>query len=134
MFLRITILSVFLVNTYNQGAIKNKDLGSYKWSLVKMQEESLSASPVFLQFDTAGHRFSGNAGCNKIGGNYTINDSLLTFMQVISTRMACVDEKAHERESRLLRLLNDHAYSYKINKTTLQLIDSGKVTLQFQGS
>ncbi|WP_343667432.1 META domain-containing protein [Chitinophaga sp.] len=112
---------------------KIPDLGSHRWSLVQIQHEKLDSSPVYIQFDTAAHRFNGNAGCNKMSGNYSATGSALTFAEVISTRMACVDFKANERESQLLRLLNNHTYAYDINGATLQLKDSGKVILVFKG-
>lgn len=112
---------------------KIPDLGGNRWGLVQLQQEKLDSSPVFIQFDTAAHRFNGNAGCNKISGNYTATAKMLTFDEVISTRMACLDSKANERESQLLRLLNNHAYAYDIDGATLQLKDSGKVILQFKG-
>lgn len=112
---------------------KIPDLGSHRWSLVQIQHEKLDSSPVYIQFDTAAHRFNGNAGCNKMSGNYSATGRALTFAEVISTRMACVDFKANERESQLLRLLNNHTYAYDISGSTLQLKDSGKVILIFKG-
>lgn len=112
---------------------KIPDLGGLRWGLVQLQNEKLDSSPVYIQFDTSAHRFTGNAGCNKISGNYTATDKALTFAEVISTRMACLDTRANERESQLLRLLNNHTYAYDINGATLQLKDSGKVILQFKG-
>jgi heat shock protein HslJ len=112
---------------------KVPDLGGHRWSLVQLQQETLDSSPVYIQFDTAAHRFSGNAGCNKMSGNYTASAKMLTFDEVISTRMACLDARANERESQLLRLLNNHTYAYDVNGATLQLKDSGKVILQFKG-
>lgn len=112
---------------------KVPDLGGTRWSLVQLQQEKLDSSPVFIQFDTSAHRFNGNAGCNKVSGNYTATAKTVTFDEVISTRMACIDNQANERESQLLRLLNNHMYTYEINGATLQLKDSGKVILQFKG-
>ncbi|MBP1650730.1 MAG: protein of unknown function Meta and HslJ [Bacteroidetes bacterium] len=111
---------------------KIPDLGGHRWGLVQMQNEKPDSSPVYIQFDTTAHRFSGNAGCNKMSGNYSATGKALTFEEVISTRMACVDTKANERESQLLRLLNNHTYAYDINGATLQLKDSGKVILTFK--
>lgn len=112
---------------------KIPDLGGHRWALAQLQHEKLDSSPVYIQFDTAAHRFDGNAGCNKMSGNYTATANMLTFDEVISTRMACLDTRANERESQLLRLLNNHTYAYEINGATLQLKDSGKVILQFKG-
>lgn len=112
---------------------KVPDLGGHRWSLVQFQDEKLDSSSIYIQFDTAAHHFSGNAGCNKMSGNYTATAATVTFDEVISTRMACLDTKANERESQLLRLLNNHTYAYEVNGATLQLKDSGKVILVFKG-
>jgi heat shock protein HslJ len=112
---------------------KIPDLGSHRWGLVQIQGENLDSSPVFIQFDTAEHRFVGNAGCNRMSGNYVATGQSVTFEEVISTRMACLDNKANERENQLLRLLNNHAYAFDMNGAILQLKDSGKVVLQFKG-
>lgn len=112
---------------------QSPDLASHRWGLVQLQGENLDSSPVFIQFDTAEHRFSGNAGCNRMSGNYVATGQSVSFKEVISTRMACLDTKANERESRLLGLLNNHAYAVDMNGAVLQFKDSGKVILQFKG-
>lgn len=112
---------------------KSSDLASHRWGLVQIEGEKLDSSPVFIQFDTAEHRFSGNAGCNRMSGNYVATGESVTFAEVISTRMACLDAKANERESQLLRLLNNHAYAFDMDGAMLQLKDSGKVVLEFKG-
>lgn len=112
---------------------KVPDLSGHRWGLVQIQGESLDSSPVFIQFDTAEHRFSGNAGCNKMSGNYVATGQSVKFEEVITTRMACLDTKSNERESQLLRLLNNHAYAIDMDGANLQFKDSGKVVLQFKG-
>jgi heat shock protein HslJ len=72
-----------------------------------------------------------NGGCNRLGGNYDADSLQIRFNQVISTRMACLDQAANERESAFLRLINDHTYTLDIAEQTLNLYDSGKVVLMF---
>ena len=102
-----------------------------RWGLIQLNGRTLTQSPIWLEFDTAQQRFSGNGGCNRVGGNYEADSIQIAFKQVISTRMACIDDSANERESTFLRLLNEHTYTFDIADQTLNLYDSGKVVLMF---
>jgi heat shock protein HslJ len=102
-----------------------------RWGLIQLNGRTLTQSPIWLEFDTAQKRFSGNGGCNRVGGNYEGDSAQIMFKQVISTRMACIDDSANERESTFLRLLSDHTYTFDIADQTLNLYDSGKVVLMF---
>lgn len=150
MFYKLTlILTVLLANTCNRPAVKqesatvvkespNKTGGIWhyiqrkRWRLIqlegKMQEPS---TPVWLEFDTVAHRISGNGGCNKLAGRYIVAADTISFQEVISTRMACVDAAANERESRVLRLLSDRTYTFDVADQTLQLYDSSKIIMMF---
>lgn len=102
-----------------------------RWKLLQMNGQLQEQSPIWLEFDTTAHRISGNGGCNKLAGAYNLAGDVITFRQVISTRMACVDQDANERESIFLRLLSDHAYTFDVADQTLQLYDSSKIILMF---
>lgn len=102
-----------------------------RWSLIQLNGTTLTQSAIWLEFDTAQKRFSGHGGCNRVGGNYEADSAQIQFKQVISTRMACLDNTANERESTFLRLLNEHTYTFDIADQTLNLYDSGKVVLMF---
>ena len=102
-----------------------------RWNLIQLNGTTLTQSPIWLEFDTAQQRFSGNGGCNRLSGNYESDSAQIAFKQVVSTRMACLDDTANERESTFLRLLNDHTYTFDIADQTLNLYDSGKVVLMF---
>lgn len=102
-----------------------------RWNLIQLNGTTLTQSPIWLEFDTAQKRFSGHGGCNRVGGNYEADSVQIQFKQVISTRMACLDDTANERESTFLRLLSDHSYTFDIADQTLNLYDSGKVVLMF---
>jgi heat shock protein HslJ len=103
-----------------------------RWKLLQLDGKTMpQPADIWLEFDTAQHRFSGNGGCNRLGGNYDADSLQIRFNQVISTRMACLDQAANERESAFLRLINDHTYTLDIAEQTLNLYDSGKVVLMF---
>jgi len=131
------MLLVLLANTCSQRqkAVKQQ-IGSIqdkRWSLVNMNGTVQEKSPIWLEFDTATHRFNGNGGCNKVAGEYQLDGNEITFGKVISTRMACVDAQANERESAFLRMLSDRTYTMKFEERQLQLRDSGRIAMLFDG-
>jgi heat shock protein HslJ len=104
---------------------------SKRWNLIQLNGKTLNQSNMWIEFDPLQPRFNGNGGCNRIGGNYEAAESQIQFKQVISTRMACIDDSANERESTFLRLLDSHTYKFDLADQTLNLYDSGKVVLMF---
>jgi heat shock protein HslJ len=135
--IRLTaILFVLLANTCGQQKAVKEQIGSIqdkRWSLVNMNGTVQEKSPIWLEFDTATHRFNGNGGCNKVAGEYELDGNHLTFGKVISTRMACVDAQANERESAFLRMLSDRTYTVKFEQQQLQFRDSGRIAMLFEG-
>jgi heat shock protein HslJ len=102
-----------------------------RWKLIQMNGQMQEQSPIWLEFDTTARRISGNGGCNKLAGAYNLATDTIAFRQIISTRMACVDQAANEREVTFLRLLSDHTYTFDVADQTLQLYDSSKIILMF---
>ena len=151
MFYQLTLtLVVLLANTCNQpapavkqetAAVKDSNINSTgsvwhyiqrkRWRLIQLEGKLQEQSPVWLEFDTVTHRISGNGGCNKLAGKYVVAADAITFQEVISTRMACVDQAANERESTVLRLLTNHTYTFDVADQTLQLYDSSKIIMMF---
>jgi heat shock protein HslJ len=141
------LLAVVLANTCNRPAPKTTPpatvteknvtgsvwfyIQSKRWKLIQLQGQLQEESPVWLEFDTVAHRFSGNGGCNKLAGAYSVADSAITFQKVMSTRMACIDAAANERETLVLRLLTDHTYMFDVADQTLNFYDSNKIVMMF---
>lgn len=138
MFSRLAVVFlVLLANTCTRNKAAREQIASIqekRWNLTLMDGLKQEKSPIWLEFDTAAHRFNGNGGCNKVAGEYEMDGNEITFKKVISTRMACLDIQANERESTLLRMLNDRTYIVKMEEQQLQFRDSGRVALQFTGS
>lgn len=103
-----------------------------KWGLIKLKDATLTDSKIWIEFDTATKRFHGSGGCNRISGGYEGDGSTLQFKQVISTKMACMDDVSNQRETAFLQLLSDHQYKFDIADQTLNLYDAnGNIVLMF---
>ncbi len=81
-----------------------------------------SARVPSLKLETGENRFSGFGGCNRIFGNFQLQEgNRITFHQIASTKMACRDEN---REAAFLELLGI-VRSFQIVSDTLELRDAG---------
>jgi heat shock protein HslJ len=59
---------------------------------------------VFIQFNDG--RVSGSGGCNRFSGSYEQDDGKLRLSQMISTQMACTDDKVMQAEQHFLQMLD----------------------------
>ena len=68
-----------------------------------------------------GNRMSGNTGCNGMGGNAVVDEasSTITFSEVISTKMACDDDRM--RVERAVTDTLDTRVAYQIDADVLRL-------------
>ena len=77
-------------------------LDAREWSLVDLKDKpppmGAGGRPATIHFDTAAHRASGFAGCNRYSAQYTAAGDSLTFGPAMATKMACSDGDALERE------------------------------------
>jgi len=73
-------------------------------------------------------RVKGFAGCNSIGGNYTLNGTSIKFT-TISTKMFCQDRM--DVENFLLNTLTK-ANTFKINGETLELYEGNTLLTTFR--
>ena len=81
-----------------------------------VEGETASSVPAgaeaFAVFGDA-DRFSGNAGCNSMGGNAVVHNdrAIITFSEVITTKMACEDDRMRLERAVLDTLRGDVAYT-----------------------
>ncbi|HSV85604.1 MAG TPA: META domain-containing protein [Levilinea sp.] len=81
------------------------DLEGTQWQLESIDGDPLVAgSMITLQFD-AGGAAGGNSGCNSYGGGYSLEGSRITFDEIGSTLMACLEENIMEQEAAYLGAL-----------------------------
>jgi heat shock protein HslJ len=66
-----------------------------RWVVTEMKGIPVQLSggrrDAFINFEINEKRFTGNAGCNQISGNYTLDKNDIHFNEVISTKMSCED-------------------------------------------
>jgi heat shock protein HslJ len=109
------------------------DWGRQRWVLVDMKgvpvQLSGSNRDAFIEFNPTEKKITGNGGCNRINGNYTIEKKgSIQFGEVLSTKMSCPDISF---ETTFLSTLNsvDH---YTVEDNGLFLKDGNKVLLVFK--
>ena len=80
-----------------------------------------------LEIYLAEERFSGNMGCNNINGSMNVEGEKISFSDITTTKMFCVDVD----ETSFLTALRK-ATKYKIEKMRLYLFDDDKEVLVFK--
>lgn len=78
-------------------------LADTSWSIVEIGGEAVSGERYAMQFTT--DRMSGQAGCNRFSGGYTLAGETLTAGALAMTRMACPGP-AMQHEQRASRILS----------------------------
>ena len=93
-----------------------------KWRFVTMrrqQKAELETLDGVLDF-SADSAFYGKAPCNNMGGVYTLKGTGIRFSKIYSTKKGCSDL---EKESAMLRLLEETVSAFTVNENRLLLRD-----------
>jgi heat shock protein HslJ len=76
-------------------------LDGREWSLVNLKDQPAPTGAggrrATITFDTAAHRASGFAGCNRYGAEFKTAGDGLTFGPAMATKMACSEGDELER-------------------------------------
>jgi heat shock protein HslJ len=108
------------------------------WRLVSFgsagSEASLVAgTTVTLKFAEDG-RASGSTGCNSYSGTYSVRGDSILFGRLISTKRACLDQKANQQEQRFLSAL-ESANRFRLSSNRLTIMsERGRNALNFVNS
>jgi putative lipoprotein len=107
------------------GALEN----TY-WKLLRLGTDSITVSdrqaePHFM-LHPGTHHVTGSGGCNRFSGSYNVAGDVLTFGEMVSTRMACAE--GMESEQRFLNALG-MVNKWRITGERLELLDSGGTVL-----
>lgn len=121
--------SVRVVLEDREVADPDRPLLGTKWVVDTIVErEAASSVPAgveaYLTFED-GKSFRGNTGCNGMGGNSVVDEprSTITFSEVITTKMACDDDRMRVERAVLATLDGD--VRYQIDADVLRLDGSG---------
>jgi heat shock protein HslJ len=102
-----------------------------RWKVIQINGKMQEQPAIWIEFNTSAQRITGNGGCNRLSGAYSLSGDTITFKQVVSTRMACADQQANETESLFLKLLSERAYTFDVADQTLQLYYADKIVVMF---
>lgn len=107
----------------NQTAMTTtREITNKRWQLIEIRgnkvAESINGKMPFIEFSKTDNRYSASAGCNGIGGEYTLEGTgKITFSKGMSTLMACPDMEVEEQLAKVLEI----ADNYTINNDILSL-------------
>lgn len=117
------------------SASTENPLANTQWTLTTFSETGaerpvVEGSVVTLEFEEGG-RAGGAGGCNSYGGTYQVEDGTLSFDQITSTLMACVDERVMQQEDAYFAALQT-AGEFEITDDRLAIwYDDGRGVLNF---
>jgi heat shock protein HslJ len=104
------------------------------WKLMRLRGSPVPLSQQqrepHLILQPAQKRVVGFSGCNRMGGNYTLESDRIVFTNMVSTRMACMQGDDVERG--FLNVLSAVA-RWRVSGERMELLDaSGTVLAQFE--
>jgi heat shock protein HslJ len=107
--------------------------GNQRWVLTELKEVPVQLSgtrrDAYLEFSPSDKRFTGNAGCNRVSGNYTLEKKdRISFGEVIVTKMSC-DDIAFE--TTFLSALNK-IDRYEMQGNAMLLKNGREILLKFE--
>lgn len=93
-----------------------------KWVLKSLSGRDVSAADFarelpYMDFNPKEKRMSGYDGCNRTGGDYTIEGNTLKFGGLFSTKMACITRRGDE----FAAFIGSGTFTYTIAKAELTL-------------
>ena len=107
-----------------------------RWRLVELEGQASiaggDAREPHLVFSRDGDvdRVGGATGCNSMGGKYETDGEHIRLSEMISTKMACIEDARMRQEARFLGALQ-LADRYSISGDTLTLSAAGEVVARF---
>jgi heat shock protein HslJ len=135
---RCAPFSILLILVFLLAACTPSDTSGFEnthWSLVSFgpagaEKPVVEGSGITLLANNG--KVGGFGGCNSYGGAYEINRDQLSFHNINSTLMACVDEQVMQQEQRYFEALQSAGtFEVKDNRLTITY-DNGKGMLIFE--
>jgi heat shock protein HslJ len=129
---RISLVFMFLLAVgFGSVYAGAQSIGGVKWELKELNGRQLRDSRAFIEFDVSSRRLSGDAGCNRFFGNYTLSRGAFNAAGVGATRRACSDAETMRTENAFLRML-ERATSLTRNGNNLTLFRGGTRLARFR--
>lgn len=100
------------------------------WTLTEMEERHFRADKPNIEFNRDTKRVSGSGGCNRFGGTFEIDGSMIKFSRIFSTKMACLDAEVQRTETSFLQLL-ETTTRFEVEGNKLRLYAGDVASLVF---
>ncbi|HRD57793.1 MAG TPA: META domain-containing protein [Ferruginibacter sp.] len=106
----------------NTTNMKASEITNKKWQLIELSGKSIAQTingkMPFIQFNNTDNRYTASAGCNGLGGTFTIStNGRIKFTQGMSTMMACEQMEIENDFKKMLGL----ADNYTVHENILSL-------------
>ena len=112
------------------GNTQGEFLLEHKWKLLKIDNEAVGESPVYIQFNMEEGTFSGNAGCNHMSGGYTLDGDRIEFGQTAITLMYC--EQYMDLEGNVLEKMGGGPYRWEITGDELKFYEGSQPVMAWE--
>ena len=97
-------------------------LNGQRWYWKEVRGHEIQSAGPYFEFGEM-NRLNGFSGCNRMMGAYELNESLMSFRGIASTRMFCEGTRGEE-ESLILKALEE-VRSWRIERNWLLLLNVG---------
>jgi len=132
----LLIMSVAAYGQTGRGmSTDQRVLTGIDWRLISLgpagaETGVVAGTTVTLTFGED-NRANGSTGCNSYSGTYQVRGDNISFSRLVSTRRACLDQKANEQEQRFLSTLGGaNRFRLASNRLTIYS-DRGRSVLNF---
>ncbi|HQU85243.1 MAG TPA: META domain-containing protein [Pyrinomonadaceae bacterium] len=118
------IFNLFVIISILGLSIFAQDSGNrfskQKWIPVSIEGNQVKNTKAFISFSESGNVLTGNAGCNRLFGEFEMKGKSLKFSEIGTTKMFCADEDSMKTETSFLNILNKTT-SFKKSGNTMKL-------------
>ncbi|HEX6384344.1 MAG TPA: META domain-containing protein [Anaerolineae bacterium] len=110
-------------------------LANTQWQLISFgpvgnETPVVAGSTPTLEFDATGQA-GGNSGCNTFGADYQVQDNMISFGEIVTTEIACLEEGVMDQEQQYYQALQS-AGTFELTGNTLTIwYDDGQSVLNF---
>lgn len=128
------VLFVFTFALFGVTALGHEQasIDSQRWALVEINGKKVAQTKAFIEPNMTEKRFSGNAGCNQMFGNFEANGNNIKFSGIGTTKMFCSKPGVMKQEGDFIKLL-EQSTRYKQQRNTLSLYAGKHLVLKFVG-
>jgi len=128
---RLTLLTaLLLLASLGACAGSTGGLDGSAWELIELDgTPTIAGTTLTIAFAEASA--GGAAGCNTYGASYRLKDDAITFSEIASTLMACMEPGVMEQESAFLAFLQD-ARSFAVKDGFLYIYNEAGSALMFK--